>query len=112
MTYPRISSRRGHRRGSVDLRGRGEHSAKWTVEIGRWPVADFGRTRSTEVVRSWGSARIQVSRSELSLLWMPLELHESEEKEGGTQTREQWSPLLVRGSLINEPREERDCVSR
>ena len=37
---------------------------------------------------------------------------ESEEKEGGTQTREQWSPLLVSGSLINEPREERDCVSR
>ena len=37
---------------------------------------------------------------------------ESEEKEGGTQTREQWSPLLVSGSLINEPREERDGGSR
>src|SRR4051812_24296678 len=37
---------------------------------------------------------------------------QSEGKEGGTQTREQWSPLLVSGSLINEPREERYCVSR
>ena len=29
-------------------------------------------------------------------------IHESEEKEGGTQTREQRSPSLVRGSLIKQ----------
>jgi hypothetical protein len=49
---------------------------------------------------------------EFSLLWTPAESAKSEEKEGGTQTREEWSPLLVSGSLINEPREERDCVGR
>jgi hypothetical protein len=39
-----------------------------------------------------------------------IRITESEEKEGGTQTRDQWSPLLVRGSLINELPAERDCV--
>jgi len=38
--------------------------------------------------------------------------HESEEKEGGTQTREQWSPFARARFTVNEPRQERDRVNR
>jgi hypothetical protein len=55
---------------------------------------------------------ITMRQTPFSLRLDAMRILESEEKEGGTQTREQWSPLLVSVSQINDPREERDRVSR
>ena len=38
-------------------------------------------------------------------------IDESEERAGGPQTREQWSPWLVRGSVFNSPQSNVICVT-
>jgi hypothetical protein len=51
-------------------------------------------------------------RCEVSLLWTPAESAKAKKRRGEHRLGSSGPPLLVRGSLINEPREERDCVSR